>query len=96
MAAAVVAPAGSGEFVRRPVVAGRATITAGAPGTWVKLARRGNVFAAALSGDGTTWTNLAEQDLHDFGDAPYYIGLVVCSGDQNTLTTGVFEAPGIS
>ncbi len=96
MAAAVVAPVGSGEFVRRPVVAGRATITAGAPGTWVKLARRGNVFTAAVSGDGTTWTNLAEQDLPDFGDAPYYIGLVVCSGDQNTLTTGVFEAPGIS
>jgi regulation of enolase protein 1 (concanavalin A-like superfamily) len=77
-------------------VAGRATITAGARGTWVKLARRGNVFTAALSGDGTTWTNLAEQDLPDFGDAPYYIGLVVCSGDRNTLTTGVFEAPGIS
>jgi hypothetical protein len=96
MAATVVAPGGSGEFVRRPVVAGRATTTGGASGTWVRLARRGNLFTAAVSGDGTAWTNLADQDLSDFGDAPYYIGLVVCSGDQRTLTTGAFEAVAIS
>jgi regulation of enolase protein 1 (concanavalin A-like superfamily) len=96
MAATVITPGGGSEFVRRPVVAGRATISAGASGTWVRLARRGNVFAAAVSGDGATWTNHTEQDLPDFGDAPYYIGLVVCSGDQNTLTTGAFEAVDLS
>lgn len=96
MAATVITPGSGGEFVRRPVVAGRATTTAGTSGTWVRLARTGNVFAASVSVDGTTWANLAEQDLPDFGDAPYYIGLVVCSGDQKTLTSGAFEALGIS
>ncbi|WP_461162985.1 alginate lyase family protein [Arthrobacter sp. R4-81] len=91
MAATVLAPAGGGEFIRRPVVAGRATITGGASGTWVRLVRRGNVFTAAVSVDGITWTGLAEQELPGFGDAPYYIGLVVCSGSQRLLTKGVFE-----
>jgi hypothetical protein len=96
MAATIIAPGGSGEFVRRPVVAGRATTTTGASGTWVRLARRGNLFTAAVSRDGTAWTNLAEQDLPDFGDAPYYVGLVVCSGGQSVLTKGAFEAISIS
>lgn len=47
-------------------------------------------------GDSTTWTNLAEQDLPDFGDVPYCIGLVVCSGNQRSLTKGAFEALAIS
>ncbi|WP_309108807.1 alginate lyase family protein [Arthrobacter sp.] len=96
MAATVLAPTGGCEFIRRPVVAGRATITGGASGTWVRLARTGNVFTAAVSGDGITWTNLAEQDLQGFGDAPYYLGLVVCSGSQRLLTKGVFEGLEIS
>jgi hypothetical protein len=53
MAATLAAPGGGGEFVRRPVVAGRATTIGGASGTWVRLVRRGNVFTAAVSGDGT-------------------------------------------
>ncbi|MGX9900987.1 hypothetical protein ACW0JT_16120 [Arthrobacter sp. SA17] len=92
MAATVLAPAGSAEFIRRPVVAGRATINGGASGTWVRLARTGNVFTGAVSGDGITWTNLAEQDLPGFGDAPYYLGLVVCSGSQRLLSKGSSKA----
>jgi hypothetical protein len=96
MAATVIAPGGGGEFVRRPVVAGRAAITGGAAGTWVRLARRGSVFTGAVSADGITWTNLAEQELSGFGDAPYYIGLVVSSGSPRLLTKGTFEALAIS
>ena len=96
MAATVLAPAGGGEFIRRPVVAGRAATTGGSSGTWVRLVRVGNVFTAAVSADGVTWTNLAEQDLPGFGDAPYYLGLVVCSGSPRLLTKGAFEAVNIS
>ncbi|WP_247045366.1 alginate lyase family protein [Arthrobacter rhizosphaerae] len=96
MAATVLTPAGVGEFIRRPVVAGRATITAATFGTWVRLSRTGTVFSGAVSGDGITWTNLAEQDLPGFGDAPYFLGLVVCSGSQRLLTRGAFESLEIS
>lgn len=96
MAATVLTPAGGGEFIRRPVVAGRAAITAAPSGTWVRLTRTGTVFSGAVSGDGITWTNLAEQDLPGFGDAPYYLGLVVCSGGQRLLSKGVFESLEIS
>ena len=96
MAATVLTPAGGAEFNSRPVVAGRATITAGPSGTWVRLNRTGSVFSGAVSGDGITWTNLAEQDLPGFGDAPYYLGLVVCSGSQSLITKGAFDGLEIS
>ena len=96
MAATVTTPGGGAEFVRRPVVAGRSTISAGGTGSWVRLVRRGTLFTGSVSADGITWTDLPGQDLTDFGDAPYYIGLMVCSGDQRSLTTGAFEGVAIS
>lgn len=96
MAAAVTAPTGRGEFLRRSVVAGKTVTTAGSSGSWVRLERKGNVFTASVSADGSAWTVLAQDTLSDFGDAPYVAGLVVCSGDPFSLNTTVFDRVNIA
>ncbi|MBT2512329.1 alginate lyase family protein [Arthrobacter sp. ISL-30] len=94
--AASVLSASSAQFSRRLAVAGRATSIGSGSGTWVRLNRTGSTFAAAVSSDGSTWTTTGEQVIADFGAAPYYIGLVVYSGDSSTLTTATFDDVAIS
>lgn len=95
MAASVLNGPG-GQFARRLAVAGKATSTEGGRGTWVRMSRTGNLFAAAVSSDGITWATIGEQEIPDFGTAPYYLGLVVASGDSSTLTEATFKGVIIS
>ena len=46
--------------------------------------------------DGATWTPLAEGDIPGFGDAPYYVGLVVCSRDPLARSTTQFDEVSIT
>jgi hypothetical protein len=91
MAATVVAAGGAGQFLRRPVVAGSALSTTGTGNSWLRLHRSGTTFTAATSPDGTTWTVLGQDTISSFGDAPYYAGLVVCSGSPLALNTTSFD-----
>ncbi|MFD5320395.1 alginate lyase family protein [Streptomyces sp. NPDC127098] len=94
-AGAILSGGTTPRLMSRPTVAGASaftgTATAPALPLWLRLIRAGTTFAAAVSGDGTTWTPLAEVTIPNFGDAPYYAGLVVCSRAPATLTTAVFD-----
>jgi hypothetical protein len=100
MAAAVLSSTGSGaagvpELLLRKVVAGSATTTSGTTSVplplWLRLRRTGDLFTATVSSDGTSWTSLGEDTIPGFGDAPFYVGLVVCSGDPLALVTTRFD-----
>ncbi|MFF8972893.1 alginate lyase family protein [Streptomyces sp. NPDC014995] len=57
----------------------------------LRLKRTGTTFAAAVStDDGATWTSLAEGAVPAFGDAPFHVGLVVCSRNQLVRCTTEF------
>ncbi|MFJ3772907.1 alginate lyase family protein [Streptomyces sp. NPDC090075] len=95
-AAGVVVTGGTtAQLMLRPTVAGASAFT----GTTtvqlpllLRLKRTGTAFAAAVSADdGVTWTALATGAIPTFGDAPYYVGLVVCSRTPQALGTAQFE-----
>jgi regulation of enolase protein 1 (concanavalin A-like superfamily) len=94
-AGAILSGGTTPQLMLRPQVAGKSTFTgsgaAPALPLWLRLTRTGTTFAAAVSGDGQSWTPLAEGTIPNFGEAPYYAGLVVCSRDQATLTSVVFD-----
>ncbi|MFJ9020485.1 alginate lyase family protein [Streptomyces sp. NPDC102259] len=57
----------------------------------LRLKRAGTAFAASVSADdGVTWALLAEGSIPGFGDAAYYVGLVVCSRSPLALGTARF------
>ncbi|MFJ8106325.1 alginate lyase family protein [Streptomyces sp. NPDC096132] len=94
-AAGVIVTGGtSAQLMLRPTVAGASAFT----GTTavqlpllLRLKRTGTTFAASLStDDGVTWTPLAAGAIPGFGDAPYHVGLVVCSRSQTALGTARF------
>ncbi|MFG3288857.1 alginate lyase family protein [Streptomyces sp. NPDC048179] len=95
-AAGVVVTGGTtAQLMLRPTVAGASAFT----GTTavqlpllLRLKRTGTAFAAAVSADdGVTWTALATGAIPTFGDAPYDVGLVVCSRTPSALGTAQFE-----
>ncbi|MET8975110.1 alginate lyase family protein [Streptomyces sp. NPDC004539] len=93
-AGTVVTGGSSAQLMLRPTVAGASAFT-GATAvqlpTLLRLKRTGTAFAAAVStDDGATWTTLAEGTVPLFGDAPYHVGLVVCSRNQLALATAQF------
>ncbi len=94
-AGAILTGGSTTQLMLRPTVAGASAFTGsgGAPALplWLRLRRTGTTFAAAVSGDGESWTPIAEGTIPNFGEAPYYAGLVVCSRDPATLTTVVFD-----
>ncbi|MEV6796246.1 alginate lyase family protein [Streptomyces sp. NPDC051320] len=93
------ATAGTPQLLLRKTVAGRTTFTGGTPAPlslWLRLRRTGTTFTAAVSPNGVTWTSLGRDTVPDFGDAPYYAGLMVCSRDPMTLTTTVFDHVSVS
>jgi hypothetical protein len=94
MAATILTGAGA-QFFRRPRVAFRPTTTDGAAAdapVWLRLRREGTTFSAATSDDGETWTPVGDpDDIPTFGDAPFYAGLAVVSGDPEALSTAVFD-----
>jgi regulation of enolase protein 1 (concanavalin A-like superfamily)/fibronectin type 3 domain-containing protein len=101
MAGAILTSTGSGDagveqFVRRSRVAAGPATSDGSSGVsgpvWLKLERQGDTFRAASSTDGATWAPIGQADaIPTFGEAQYYAGLVVVSGDPMTLNTTVFD-----
>ncbi|NEA98924.1 alginate lyase family protein [Streptomyces sp. SID13726] len=83
------------QLMLRRTVAGRSLFTGSATvttPTMLRLKRTGTAFAAYVStDDGVTWTDLASGELPGFGDAPYYVGLVVCSRTPLALATTQFD-----
>ncbi|NUO41365.1 MAG: Ig family protein [Streptomyces sp.] len=58
----------------------------------LRLKRSGTAFGAAVStDDGATWTDLAAGEIPGFGDAPFHVGLVVCSRSPLVRCTTQFE-----
>jgi hypothetical protein len=99
-AGAIVTGGTSAQLMLRPTVAGKSTFTGNTAVTapcLLRLKRTGTHFTAAAStDDGATWTPLAEGDLPGFGDAPYYVGLVVCSRDPLARSTTEFDEVSIT
>ncbi|MFI9168244.1 alginate lyase family protein [Streptomyces lincolnensis] len=100
-AAGVIVTGGTtGQLMLRPTVAGASafsgTTTVQLP-LLLRLKRTGTAFAAAVSTDeGATWTDLASGQIPGFGDAPYHVGLVVCSRSPLALGTAQFEEVSIT
>ncbi|MFE7838184.1 alginate lyase family protein [Streptomyces sp. NPDC057474] len=99
-AGAIVSGGTSAQLMLRTTVAGRSAFTGNATVTTpclLRLKRNGTVFAAAVSTDGgVTYTPLAEGEIPGFGDAPYHVGLVVCSRSPLTHGTARFSEVSIT
>ncbi|MFD8812308.1 alginate lyase family protein [Streptomyces sp. NPDC059627] len=99
-AGVIVTGGGTAQLMLRPTVAGGSAFTGTAAvqlPLLLRLKRTGTAFAAAVSADdGVTWTALATGTVPAFGDAPYYVGLVVCSRTPLALGTAQFEEVSVS
>ncbi|MGN9757888.1 alginate lyase family protein [Streptomyces sp. SD31] len=99
-AGAVVTGGTTAQLMLRTTVAGKSAFTGNTPATLpalLRLKRVGTAFTAALStDDGATWTTLATGEIPGFGDAPYYVGLVVCSRSQLARCTTEFDEVSIT
>ncbi|MFJ9241830.1 alginate lyase family protein [Streptomyces sp. NPDC101776] len=99
-AGVVVTGGSSAQLMLRKTVAGASAFTGGAAVTLpalLRLKRAGTAFSAALStDDGVTWTPLADGEIPGFGDAPYHVGLVVCSRSQPVRCTTEFDEVSIT
>ncbi|MDX3243952.1 alginate lyase family protein [Streptomyces sp. ME18-1-4] len=100
-AAGVIVTGGtSAQLMLRKTVAGASafsgTATVQLP-LLLRLKRAGTAFAAAVStDDGATWSALASGEIPGFGDAPFHVGLVVCSRSPLVLGTAQFEEVSIT
>ncbi|WP_217140132.1 alginate lyase family protein [Streptomyces sp. AC627_RSS907] len=99
-AGAIVTGGTTAQLMLRPTVAGKSAFTGDAAVTTpclLRLRRTGNAFAAhASTDDGATWTVLASGEIPGFGDAPHYVGLVVCSRGPLVHSTTTFERVSIA
>ncbi|WP_105968838.1 alginate lyase family protein [Streptomyces geranii] len=100
-AAGVIVTGGStAQLMLRKTVAGASAFTGTATlqlPSLLRLKRTGTTFSAAFSTDnGVSWTPLAEGEIPGFGDAAYYVGLVVCSRDPLARCTSYFDEVSIS
>ncbi|MFJ4818997.1 alginate lyase family protein [Streptomyces sp. NPDC088801] len=99
-AGTIVTGGTSAQLMLRTTVAARSTFTGNVAVTapcLLRLKRTGTHFTASAStDDGATWTPLAEGDIPGFGDAPYYVGLVVCSRSPLTHSTTEFDEVSIT
>jgi hypothetical protein len=100
-AAGVIVTGGTAaQLMLRTTVAGRSSFTGNgtvAAPCLLRLKRAGTAFTAAVStDDGATWTTLATGEAPGFGDAPYYVGLVVCSRDPFARSTARFSEVSIT
>ncbi|WP_405846648.1 alginate lyase family protein [Streptomyces sp. NBC_01518] len=99
-AGAIVTGGTTAQLMLRTTVAGRSAFTGNGAVTTpclLRLKRVGTAFTAyASTDDGGTWTPLAAGDIPGFGDAPYYVGLVVCSRSPLALGTTQFDQVSIT
>lgn len=85
-------PAGGIEFMQRNGTGASAALVAGstdAPPAWLKLTRSGNTIAAAISSDGSSWSQVGSTSV-TMGSS-VSVGLVVCSHVSGVLNTAVFD-----
>ena len=81
------------EFIRRTAVSGSSAadaVTDVVTPPWVRLARRGNVFTAYYSADGTAWTRVGAPLTIAMTSATL-VGLPACSHDDTLLTEAVLD-----
>ncbi|MER5936154.1 alginate lyase family protein [Streptomyces sp. NPDC001928] len=94
-AGAIVTGGATAQLMLRTTVAGKSAFTGSGTAalpSLLRLKRVGTAFTAALStDDGDTWITLATGEIPGFGDAPYHVGLVVCSRDQQARCTAEFD-----
>ncbi|WP_328773216.1 alginate lyase family protein [Streptomyces sp. NBC_00286] len=99
-AGAIVTGGAAAQLMLRTTVAGRSAFTGNGTVTapcLLRLKRAGTAFTAAVStDDGATWTALATGEIPGFGDALYYVGLVVCSRDPLARSTARFSEVSIT
>ncbi|GAA4053040.1 alginate lyase family protein [Streptomyces shaanxiensis] len=99
-AGAIVTGGTTAQLMLRTTVAGKSAFTGNGTASLpnlLRLKRAGTAFTAALStDDGATWTTLATGEIPGFGDAPYHVGLVVCSRDQLARCTTEFDEVSIT
>lgn len=99
-AGAIVTGGSTAQLMLRKTVAAASAFTGGGTVTLpalLRLKRTGTAFGAALStDDGVTWTPLADGEIPGFGDAPYHVGLVVCSRSQPARCTTEFDEVSIT
>ncbi|WP_151475892.1 alginate lyase family protein [Streptomyces albicerus] len=99
-AGAIVTGGTAAQLMLRTTVAGRSVFTGNGTVTapcLLRLKRAGTAFTAAVStDDGVTWTPLATGEIPGFGDAPYYVGLVVCSRSPLVRSTARFSEVSIT
>ncbi|MFC9911395.1 putative Ig domain-containing protein [Streptomyces sp. NPDC127197] len=99
-AGAIVSGGTTAQLMLRTTVAGRSTFTGNGTArlpSLLRLKRTGTAFTAALStDDGVSWTPLAGGEIPGFGDAPYYVGLVVCSRSPLVRSTTEFDEVSIT
>ncbi|MFF3331006.1 putative Ig domain-containing protein [Streptomyces sp. NPDC002888] len=99
-AGAVVTGGTTAQLMLRKTVAGASAFSGGGTvtqPTLLRLKRTGTTFTASFStDDGVSWTPLAAGDIPGFGDAPYYVGLVVCSRSPLVRSTTRFSEVSIT
>ena len=84
-------------FQRRLSSGGTSTHTSGSASTapyWVKIARRGDVFTASSSPDGTSWTVVGADTIQM--PPQVYIGLALTSHNNSALATATFDAVSVT
>lgn len=84
-------------FQRRSASGGASAHTAGSTNgapRWLRLSRRSQVFTAAESADGSTWTTIGQATI-TMG-ATIQVGMAVTSHADGQLATAVFELPVIT
>jgi fibronectin type 3 domain-containing protein len=99
-AGAIVTGGTSAQLMLRTTVAGKSAFTGNGAVTapcLLRLKRTGTTFTAYVStDDGVSWTPLAAGEIPGFGDAPYYVGLVVCSRSPLVRSTTEFDEVSIT
>lgn len=89
----LVSPGKGLAFQRRVNANGVSTHTSGGSGTaprWVRLRRTGNTFAASMSNDGSTWSQVASSTIAM--PSTIYVGVAVSSHVAGTLASATFAS----
>jgi hypothetical protein len=77
-------------FIRRTTTGGSSTAPANVTGSkpiWLKLVKVGTSFSAWRSTNGTTWTQVSTTQTIGMTASTIYVGLVVASSVNGTLST---------
>ena len=85
-------PSGGVEFMQRNGTGASASIVASTtapPPVWLKLTRSGNTILAAISADGSSWTQVGSTTAAMATSVD--VGLIVCSHTTSVLNTASFD-----